>query len=129
MDILGIGIPELVFILFLAILILGPHDLQKISKTIGTSLRKFVTSDNWRIIQETSREIRNLPNRLMHEANDDFMDFKRDMKKATEIDISPKTPHAKTNTILPKSDNLPPIKTSIASPTGKPRKTKGHKDA
>ena len=69
MDILGIGPTELVFILLIALILLGPKDMQKTGRTIGRWLRNMTTSDGWRAFRDTSREIRNLPNRLMREAN------------------------------------------------------------
>ncbi len=69
MDILGIGVPELVFILLIALIVLGPKDMQKAGKTIGTWMRKVVLSDEWRGIKNASRHLRTLPNELMREAN------------------------------------------------------------
>jgi sec-independent protein translocase protein TatB len=68
MDFLGIGPLELIFVIIIALIVLGPNDMIKASKTIGRSLRKLVTSQNWRAIQQTSRELRQLPNRLIREA-------------------------------------------------------------
>lgn len=72
MEIFGVGMPELVFILIIALIVLGPKDMQKAGKTIGKWLRSIVTSDGWKLFQQTSREIRTLPNRLMREANDEL---------------------------------------------------------
>lgn len=69
MEILGIGMPELIFIVVIALIVLGPKDMQKAGQTIGKFLRNLVTSDGWRIFQQASREIRTLPNKLMREAN------------------------------------------------------------
>jgi Sec-independent protein translocase protein TatA len=68
MEILGIGPLELIFILIIALIVLGPKDMVKAGKSIGRLLRTIVTSPNWRAIQQTSREIRTLPNRLIREA-------------------------------------------------------------
>ncbi|MFN2177668.1 MAG: twin-arginine translocase TatA/TatE family subunit [Anaerolineales bacterium] len=68
MDILGVGPLEIVFILIIALIVLGPRDMAKAGRTIGRSLRKIVTSPSWQAVQQTSREIRNLPNRLIREA-------------------------------------------------------------
>lgn len=68
MDILGIGPLELFFILLIALIVLGPKDMVKAGRTIGRVLRSVVKSPNWRMLQQTSREIRSLPNRLMREA-------------------------------------------------------------
>jgi sec-independent protein translocase protein TatB len=69
MDIFGIGPTELVFIILIALIILGPKDMEKTGRAIGRFLRNMTTSDGWQVFRETSREIRNLPNRLMREAN------------------------------------------------------------
>ena len=74
MDIFGIGPTELVFIILIALIVLGPKDMQKTGRTIGRWLRDMTTSDGWRAFRDTSREIRNLPNRLMREANLDDLD-------------------------------------------------------
>jgi len=68
MEILGIGPSELLFIVVLAIIILGPRDMQKAGRSIGRWLRQVVTSDGWKFFQQTSREIQTLPNRLMRES-------------------------------------------------------------
>ena len=68
MEILGIGPSELVLIFVLALIILGPRDMQRAGHTFGRWLRKVVTSDGWKFFQQTSREIQTLPNRLMREA-------------------------------------------------------------
>jgi Sec-independent protein translocase protein TatA len=68
MDILGIGIQEILFILVIALIIFGPKDIVKAGQTAGRFLRKLITSPTWRTVQNTSRELRNLPNKLMREA-------------------------------------------------------------
>ncbi len=72
MEILGIGMPELIFIFVIAIIVMGPKDMQKAGKTIGKWMRNIVTSDGWRMFQQTSRELRTLPNKLMREANEEL---------------------------------------------------------
>lgn len=74
MDFLGIGPLELVFILIIALVIFGPDELVNVGKTIGEFLRNLVTSPGWKTFQETSQEIRNLPNRLMREAGIDELE-------------------------------------------------------
>lgn len=72
MEILGIGMPELIFIFIIALIVLGPKDMQKAGKTIGKFLRDVVTSDGWKLFQQTSRDLRTLPNKLMREANEEL---------------------------------------------------------
>ena len=71
MEFLGIGPLELLFIVIIALIVLGPKDMVKAGKTIGRTLRKIVTSPSWRAILQTSRELRQLPNRLIREAGID----------------------------------------------------------
>ena len=83
MEFLGIGPLELLFVIILALIIFGPNDMIKAGKTIGRVLRGIITSPNWRAIQETSKEIRNLPNRLMREAGID--DLQKELPKLDAI--------------------------------------------
>ncbi len=74
MEILGIGVPELVFILLIALIVLGPRDMQKAGKTVGRWLRNIVTSQTWQDIRAASRKLSTLPNELIREANLDDLD-------------------------------------------------------
>ncbi|MFM8369056.1 MAG: twin-arginine translocase TatA/TatE family subunit, partial [Chloroflexota bacterium] len=85
MEILGIGMPELIFVVIIALLILGPKDMQKAGKTIGKFLRDIITSDGWKIFQQTSRDLRNLPNRLIREANEDLNQVNKEIRNAASI--------------------------------------------
>jgi sec-independent protein translocase protein TatB len=67
MELFGIGPLELIFIILLAIIIFGPKEIVNTSKTVGKSLNKFIRSDTWKTINQTSRELKNLPTRLMRE--------------------------------------------------------------
>lgn len=88
MEILGIGMPELIFVIIIALIVLGPRDMQKAGRTIGKFLRNLITSDGWKIFQQTSRELRTLPNKLMREANDEVQKINKDIAK----DLNPATP-------------------------------------
>jgi Sec-independent protein translocase protein TatA len=68
MDFLGIGPLEVLFILVIALIVFGPKDLVKAGQAAGRFLRKLVTSEGWRTISQTSRDLRNLPNKLIREA-------------------------------------------------------------
>jgi len=69
MEVFGIGPLELLFILLIALIILGPGDMVKAGLTLGRFLRKIITSPEWRTVQKASRELKYLPNRLMREAS------------------------------------------------------------
>jgi len=83
MDFLGIGPLELLFIFLIALIVLGPNDMVKAGRTIGRFLRKIVTSPGWMTVQQTSRELRQLPNRLIREAG--LEDIKDSLPKAEQI--------------------------------------------
>jgi sec-independent protein translocase protein TatB len=83
MEILGIGPLELLFILLIALIVLGPRDMAKAGKSLGRFLRKIVTSPEWRTVQKASRELRYLPNRLMREAA--MEDISKDLSDINKI--------------------------------------------
>ena len=90
MEILGIGPSELFFIIIIALIVLGPKDMQKAGKTIGRWLNNLIRSDGWKAFQQTSKEIRSLPTKLMREANMEIAETEKEMRKA--MDISSKAP-------------------------------------
>jgi sec-independent protein translocase protein TatB len=80
MNILGIGPTELILIVILALVLVGPRDLAKLGRDAGRALNKIYRSPAWRTMNEASREIRNLPTRLAREAEID--NVRRDLEKA-----------------------------------------------
>lgn len=68
MEFLGIGPLELIAILLIAILVIGPKDLERTARTLGRALNRIFQSDSYRAIQQMSQELRQLPNRLVEEA-------------------------------------------------------------
>ena len=87
MDILGIGPLELVLILIIALIVLGPSDMVKAGRTIGKFLRQIVTSPTWHAVTRTSTELRNLPNKLIRDAG--LEDDLREIQDATKKAIPP----------------------------------------
>ena len=85
MEILGIGINELIFIIIIALLVLGPKDMQKTGKTIGRWLRDITHSEGWKFFQQTSREIRTLPNKLIRDANDEINRIGNEINPASSL--------------------------------------------
>lgn len=82
MEILGIGPSELLFIIILALIVLGPKDMQKAGRTVGRWLNGLVRSDGWKAFQQTSREIRSLPTKLMRDANMEMAETEKEVRKA-----------------------------------------------
>ena len=94
MEIFGIGAPELVFVIIIALIVLGPKDMQKAGLTIGRWLNQLIRSDGWKAFQQTSREIRNLPTNLMREANMELAETEKEIRKATDFRIPSSTSSA-----------------------------------
>lgn len=69
MEILGVGPSEFVFIVLIAIIVLGPKNIKQAGRTVGHLLNRYVTSDAGKVVANTFKEITNLPQRLMREAN------------------------------------------------------------
>lgn len=88
MEILGIGMPELIFVIIIALIVLGPRDMQKAGRTIGKFLRNLITSDGWKVFQKTTHELRTLPNKLMREANEELDKVNKDITKDLNASIS-----------------------------------------
>lgn len=68
MNILGIGPLEILMVLVIVLLVLGPDDLQKTGRTVGQWINKVTRSEGWIAISSISKEIRGLPTRLAREA-------------------------------------------------------------
>lgn len=115
MEILGVGMPELVFIVIIALIVLGPKDMQKAGKTIGKWMRDVVTSDGWKLFQQTSRELRTLPNKLMREANEELNQIGNQLGKEVNGASTPTGSRLPTPNMPPRSQPYTP-----PSPTAKP---------
>jgi len=117
MEIFGVGTSELIFIILIAIIVLGPKDMQKAGRTIGRFLNQLIKSDSWKIFQQTSNEIRNLPRNLMREANMEIMEAEKDLRRAIDPRTPPNapspssspnpTPSSETDSALPDSSDQP----------------------
>lgn len=108
MEILGIGPSEFVFIVLIAIIVIGPKNMKQAGRTIGHLLNRYVTSDAGKMVANTFREVANLPQRLMREAN--IEDFQK------EADLM--------NVIAPPGGKRSPTSTLKTPQTRKPRTLK-----
>ena len=87
MEILGVGLPEMAFILLIALILLGPKEMVEASRTIGKTLRKFVTSPTWKAMRTTGQELQQLPTKLMREAGmEELEQMGKEVKSATYLD-------------------------------------------
>jgi Sec-independent protein translocase protein TatA len=88
MDIFGIGPLEFIFILLIAMVVVGPRNMGKAGRTIGRFLNRLYRSENWRLFNEASRNLRNLPSRLAREAALDELDATRNSIMDTGKDLA-----------------------------------------
>ena len=81
MELFGVGPLELLLILMIALIVLGPRDMIKTGRSMGRFLRKTILSPTWVKMQ---REIRNLPYQMMREAGleEEDLRIKADLEKA-----------------------------------------------
>lgn len=115
MNVFGIGPMELIFILIIMILVLGPKNMVESAKKFGVTLRKIVKSPLWATVMDTSREIREIPTRLIREAGieEDLKNIKSTTNSLKNVgnfsvpidpvtvDLSTKESNGKENKILP----------------------------
>jgi Sec-independent protein translocase protein TatA len=98
MEILGIGPLELLLIMLLAVIILGPKDIQKVGKSLGQGLNKLVKSDTWKTMQQASEKVKNLPTELIRGA--EIENIKKELENP-----SPATPKILPT---PPDEKIPP---------------------
>ena len=104
MDIFGIGASELVFIILIAIIVLGPKDMQKAGRTIGRFLNQLMRSEGWKVFQRTSNELRNLPRNLMREANMEMMEAEKDLRRVIDPRSAPSESSSSSSRTVPASN-------------------------
>ena len=68
MDVIGIGPLELMFIILIVILVVGPRDIGKTARSVGKFLNRLYKSEEWQNLTKASRALRTLPQRLAREA-------------------------------------------------------------
>ena len=114
MDILGIGPLEIILILVLALIIFGPKEIDNAGKTIGKNLNKMIRSDTWKTINQTSRELKNLPTRLMRESGlDELEESTKDELSKAENMLKQSVSMITTVGHPPGSDENPPDSTEV----------------
>ena len=88
MQIFNVGPLELIFILVIMILVLGPKGMVKGAREFGKFIRKVTRSPLWRDVVDTSNEIRDLPNKIMREAGieKEIEELRRGTRNAFSLD-------------------------------------------
>lgn len=81
MEILGIGPLEMVAILIVIFVVMGPSDMVKMGNTVGRAIRRFRGSGLWLSFRQATRQLRELPETLAREvAGTEVDDLRREIK-------------------------------------------------
>lgn len=90
----GLGIPELIILVLLAFVLIGPERGQEVAVKVGRFLRNVMRSQWWGEINEITRAMRNLPTTLvrMAELEDAQAELQRTMHEIDQSARITKTP-------------------------------------
>jgi len=90
MEIFGVGILEVILILVIAIIVLGPEGMVKTARSAGVWIRKIIKSPIWSQLMDTQRELRQMPTRLVREAGleEDIKELKKTQQQLRNLDIT-----------------------------------------
>ena len=115
MQLFGIGPLELLLILVIAVIVLGPKGMVAAAREAGKLIRKIVRSPLWREVVDTSNEIRELPRKIVREAG-----LEKDLEELR------KSTRGTINEI--ERINLPTISPVVSNPQDKSGSEKSLKD-
>ena len=79
MNIFGIGPLEIVFVMIIGILVLGPEGMVEAGKKLGKFMRSIIHSSWWKNVRQGVTEIQHLPQRLIREAELEELNELRDL--------------------------------------------------
>ena len=115
MEILGIGMPELIFIMIIVLLVLGPRDMQKAGRSIGRFLNQLIKSDTWKTLRKSALELRNIPTNLMREANMEMQ--KTDAEIRSAMQVNQQRPGVRSMPVPQNPNTIDPPKSAPAPQT------------
>ncbi len=87
MELLGVGPLELIFIILIVILVVGPRHISNTARSIGKFLNRLYKSEEWQSLNKASRTLRTLPQRLAREAELEGIDSIRNSLKDTAQEL------------------------------------------
>lgn len=108
MEIFNIGIPELLLILLLMLILLGPEGTAASARKLARAIRRFLHSPLWQDIMQTQREIRDIPTRLVRDAGaDEFRAASEDIRQVKhEAEHSIRVPLSAGDTTIRKPNTV-----------------------
>lgn len=68
MELFGIGLPEVILILLLALVIMGPRDMTNSARKLARWIYRLFRSPQWREFIGAAKEAREMPRQLIREA-------------------------------------------------------------
>ena len=68
MEIFGVGPMEIIYILLILLLVFGPNDIARSARSLGSFINRWRRSDEFHMVKQVTREMRDLPNHLVEEA-------------------------------------------------------------
>jgi len=84
MNIFGVGPLEIIVVIVIGILVLGPEGMVEAGKKLGKFLRSVITSTWWQGVRRSVNEIQHLPQRLMREAELEELKELQDIREITD---------------------------------------------
>ena len=123
MNVFGIGFPEILFILVIALIVLGPKNLVKTSRDISAAIRKFAASDTWRSIVSSTHEIRNIQEKIIDDTG--LQESINSLRNSTHDMVLPNNPNRwdslrTANPSIPEQSNSGEISTNKPDDQVKP---------
>jgi sec-independent protein translocase protein TatB len=113
MEFLGVGPTELLFIIIIALIVLGPKDLAKTGGTVGKWLNNLIQSDGWKAIRKTSDELRRLPTQLLRDDNLKKFLTPEEVQQAADQNRDELARPAATNRVPFRADPSTSLRTSV----------------
>jgi Sec-independent protein translocase protein TatA len=90
MNILNIGIPELLFIFVIALIVLGPRNMVSTSRQLSGAIRKFISSNTWKSIINSTQEIRNIQDKIINDTG--LPETLKTLQNSTRVLVTPSQP-------------------------------------
>lgn len=128
MKLFNIGIPELIFILVIALIVLGPDGIVKTARSLGRTVRKIIRSPIWSMMIDTQRELREMPTKLVREAGleEDLAEIRKTTQELKKVNTSVgQIIPPPTAAEWPPTAYIPPAK-PVASPPQDPPEEPAH---
>lgn len=85
----GLGLPELIVIMLVGFVVIGPQRSREIAVVAGRLIRRAMRSEWWREFNQVTSALRDLPNTLvrMAELEDDLMRVRSDLSQVARLDV------------------------------------------